>query len=95
MIQTVRGRGYRFVSPVEEEPEESYSGVEGEPFVGRAQVLQLLEQEFTAARRGRARVVDPGPLTIPSLAAPTVLENLATLLRQVANENVSQVTARR
>ena len=47
-----------------------------------------------AARRGRARVVDPGPLTIPSLAAPTVLENLATLFGEVANENISQVTAR-
>lgn len=57
VIQTVRGRGYRFVAPVEDDPEESFAGAQGEPFVGRSQVLQLLEQELAAARRGRPRLV--------------------------------------
>jgi DNA-binding winged helix-turn-helix (wHTH) protein/tetratricopeptide (TPR) repeat protein len=55
VIQTVRGRGYRFVAVVEE-PEEP-AGVATGPFVGRGSVLQLLAQELEAARGGHGRVV--------------------------------------
>jgi DNA-binding winged helix-turn-helix (wHTH) protein/tetratricopeptide (TPR) repeat protein len=57
VIQTVRGRGYRFVARLEEPREEPLSGETGEPFVGRDPVLETLHQEFAAACRGRPRLV--------------------------------------
>jgi DNA-binding winged helix-turn-helix (wHTH) protein/tetratricopeptide (TPR) repeat protein len=56
VIQTVRGRGYRFVAPVEESPAAEARRHE-EPFVGRASVLQQLAQALAAARAGRGRAV--------------------------------------
>jgi DNA-binding winged helix-turn-helix (wHTH) protein/tetratricopeptide (TPR) repeat protein len=60
-IETVRARGYRFVAPVEERPYRSAASrglaPRDEPFVGRADVLGVLERRLAEARAGRTSVV--------------------------------------
>ncbi len=56
VIQTVRGRGYRFVARLEE-PDESAAEQGSDPFVGRDAVLSYLEQELRAMEGGRCRAV--------------------------------------
>jgi DNA-binding winged helix-turn-helix (wHTH) protein len=67
-IQTVYGRGYRFVAPVREhgdpgDPEPAAAGAAAalappdEPFVGRAAALAALRDAVAAARGGDGRVV--------------------------------------
>jgi DNA-binding winged helix-turn-helix (wHTH) protein/tetratricopeptide (TPR) repeat protein len=57
VIQTVRGRGYRFVAPMGEADEAPAAEEEAEPFVGREGVLAYLEQELERVARGHGRAV--------------------------------------
>jgi len=57
VIQTVRGRGYRFVAAVQE-PDDAAPAEEGaEAFVGREAVLSYLVQQLEAAGKGQGRAV--------------------------------------
>ncbi len=58
-IETVRGRGYRFIAPVQspaEDPEPA-SAHGGRPFVGRAAFLGDLQRWFEMALAGRSQLV--------------------------------------
>ncbi len=67
-IETVRGRGFRFVAPVSEQPaaeEPLPPGADGAPglrdvssgFVGRRDVLSALDSDLAEAARGHGRLV--------------------------------------
>ena len=61
-IQTLRGRGFRFVAPVQEmsaeaTPESAEASAEGGDFVGRAEVLTRLAEALEDVSSGRGRIV--------------------------------------
>ena len=59
-IRTVRGHGYRFVAPVEEDasgPGEAPTVGARDPFVGREPTLAALEEDLSEALEGRGRAV--------------------------------------
>jgi len=57
LIQTVHGRGYRFVAPVEERHDGSEVASEARLFVGRQEVMQELRSDLDEVIAGRGRVV--------------------------------------
>jgi DNA-binding winged helix-turn-helix (wHTH) protein len=83
VIQTVRGRGYRFALELEEESDAEGPGAAATTFVGREALLALLEQQFALARAGRGQTVfltgEPG-----IGKSRTTLEFLASARRQGA-----------
>ena len=57
VIQTVRGRGYRFVARVEIPEEQLDVRTASDPFVGREALLSLLGQELATTLGGHGRAV--------------------------------------
>jgi DNA-binding winged helix-turn-helix (wHTH) protein/tetratricopeptide (TPR) repeat protein len=57
VIQTVRGRGYRFVASVQEHHDTLGADEESEAFVGREAVLSYLAQELGSVAKGQGRAV--------------------------------------
>ncbi len=103
VIKTIRGRGYRFVAPIEStegrgaerektpEPESAVAPVAfREPgFVGREAILQILRSDLDASSAGRGRIV---LLTgEPGIGKTRTAEELAAIAR---SEGVDVYTSR-
>ena len=77
MVETIRGRGYRFIASVTEHV--AHDGSAPRPFVGRGETLAAIDARFDGAAAGRGSVVLIGGE--PGLGKSRLLEVLAKRLR--------------